>query len=405
MNISVDEHVNSDVVILGGGVSALWVANLLHQRGYRVVLIESAELGCGQTGFSQGIIHGGMKYALTGKVTDASRAVSNMTTLWNEALSGDGEIDLSSVNILSKTHNLCFMGGVTRGLKSLIGSQLLASESRVLNKDLYHAFLQKPSFNGRICEINEMVLDVPDLVSALAKPLNLNLYRSVEKATVHCLSQDKYGISIIDENKKNIMINPKKILFMAGAGNQDYTSLFNKKNIPCMQTRPLHMAVVLLKEPLDLYMHIVEKGHTPKLTITTHHTQNGQAFWYLGGELSEMGVSLSSEALIETAKKRLHHYFPWYCFDSCRWKTHRIDRAEGATVDGSRPQSTVLLTSRNAMMAWPTKLTLAPMLAMQICEKVEAAGLSPSGVLRARIIDLPIPPLSAGIRGVFNVDA
>ena len=55
-----------DVAIVGGGIAGIWLLNLLHHSGYRVVLFEAEEVGCQQTLGSQGMIHGGLKYELGG---------------------------------------------------------------------------------------------------------------------------------------------------------------------------------------------------------------------------------------------------------------------------------------------------------------------------------------------------
>jgi hypothetical protein len=46
--------------------------------GFSTVLVESASLGGGQSMKSQGIIHGGTKYALHGALTGASEAIADM---------------------------------------------------------------------------------------------------------------------------------------------------------------------------------------------------------------------------------------------------------------------------------------------------------------------------------------
>ena len=61
-----------DVLILGGGAAGLWLLDELHQAGYRVLLLETESHGLGQTISSQGIIHGGLKYALRGRPSRAS---------------------------------------------------------------------------------------------------------------------------------------------------------------------------------------------------------------------------------------------------------------------------------------------------------------------------------------------
>jgi glycerol-3-phosphate dehydrogenase len=64
-----------DVAIVGGGIAGLWLLARLRQRGYGALLIESERLGAGQTICAQGIIHGGAKYACTGRVSDSAKAL------------------------------------------------------------------------------------------------------------------------------------------------------------------------------------------------------------------------------------------------------------------------------------------------------------------------------------------
>ena len=91
-----------DVVIFGGGVAGLWLLARLCQAGYQALLLESNALGAGQTRFAQGIIHGGTKYALTGKLTASTAAVFAMPQIWRDCLQGQGEVDLSGAVVLSE---------------------------------------------------------------------------------------------------------------------------------------------------------------------------------------------------------------------------------------------------------------------------------------------------------------
>ena len=58
-----------DQLIVGGGIAGLWLQARLRQLGYASLLVENASLGGGQSVKSQGIIHGGAKYALHGALT------------------------------------------------------------------------------------------------------------------------------------------------------------------------------------------------------------------------------------------------------------------------------------------------------------------------------------------------
>src|SRR5882762_9084544 len=89
--------VKTDIVIIGGGIAGLWLLNRLRQLGYSAILLESNTLGGGQTHKAQGIIHGGMKYALQGEVTSSMAAITDMPKIWQHCLHGQGEIDLTHV--------------------------------------------------------------------------------------------------------------------------------------------------------------------------------------------------------------------------------------------------------------------------------------------------------------------
>src|SRR5579863_6345558 len=110
--------VETDIVIIGGGIAGLWLLNRLRQLGYSVILLEAKALGAGQTNKSQGIIHGGIKYALQGMVTHASEAIADMPKVWDDCLHGRGIIDLSQVPILSKHQYLWSTGSLASKIAS-----------------------------------------------------------------------------------------------------------------------------------------------------------------------------------------------------------------------------------------------------------------------------------------------
>ena len=93
-----------DLIIVGGGIAGLWLLNRATQEGYSALLLEKNSLGGGQTVRSQGIIHGGTKYALNGVLTQASNTIKEMPQRWRDCLAGNGEIDLSAAKILSEAH-------------------------------------------------------------------------------------------------------------------------------------------------------------------------------------------------------------------------------------------------------------------------------------------------------------
>jgi len=119
--------VNVDVLIIGGGIAGLWTLARLQQAGYKTVLLESQALGAGQTRFAQGIIHGGTKYALTGKLTASSEAVADMPSRWRACFEGSGELDLSQAELLSDAHYLWSTTSLTSRISGFFASKVMRS--------------------------------------------------------------------------------------------------------------------------------------------------------------------------------------------------------------------------------------------------------------------------------------
>src|SRR5690606_33565589 len=99
-------RIDKDIVIFGGGIAGLWLLNRLRNAGYRALLLESGALGQGQSVASQGMIHGGMKYALGGALTGATAAIADMPEHWRRCIAGQGEVDLRGARILSDAYYL-----------------------------------------------------------------------------------------------------------------------------------------------------------------------------------------------------------------------------------------------------------------------------------------------------------
>jgi len=98
--------VSCDIAIIGGGVAGLWLLNLLRQRGYNALLCEAIELGSAQSIASQGMIHGGIKYALGAALTGASEAIARMPERWRACLAGNGELDLRQVQVVAQAYHM-----------------------------------------------------------------------------------------------------------------------------------------------------------------------------------------------------------------------------------------------------------------------------------------------------------
>jgi hypothetical protein len=148
-----------------------------------------------------------------------------------------------------------------------------------------------------------------------------------------------------------------------------------------MQRRPLHMAMLRGDLP-ELYGHCVDRAHTrhTRVTVTSASDASGRTVWQVGGQIAEDGVAMSSPELIAAARRELSACIPGMKLGGVEWSTYRIDRAEPAS-GGRRPASAHAERDGPFIIAWPTKLALAPRLADAVMELLPPSAGVNAGVV------------------------
>ena len=110
---------------------------------------------------------------------------------------------------------------------------------------------------------------------------------------------------------------------------------------------------------------------------------------------------MSEAQVIDTAKNELRELFPWVNFGpssnygEARWATLRIDRAEPKQKGLVKPDKAfagIAEKHANVIVAWPTKLTLAPNMADAVEAQLNLAAKAPP--LPAACADLPAPRIA-----------
>lgn len=366
-----------DVAIFGGGVAGLWLLARLRQLGYQAVLFESQALGTGQTRYAQGIIHGGTKYALTGKLTGSSEAIVAMPARWRACLDGEGELDLRQARRLASNQYLWSTTSLTSRLSSFFASKLMRSRTRPVEGDERPQVLRDPAFKGQVYRLEEPVLDTASLVHALAEPYREAIYQ-INEETRLSRSDDGWQVTLAEEGK-TVSFSAKRLVLSAGKGNAALLQQCGLET-PVMQLRPLLMVMVrggTQPLPGELYAHCLGASANPRITITTHYDSEGRTVWYLGGQIAEEGVGRSEAEQIRAAQKELSELFPWLDLSDAQWGILPIDRAEPKMPGGARPDDVFADERDGVITAWPTKLALAPRLAEQIIEKIQQGGVKP----------------------------
>ena len=380
------ESLSTDVLIVGGGVAGLWLNARLRRLGFATLLVDKGALGGGQSVKSQGIIHGGTKYALHGALTGASEAIADMPRRWREALDGQGELDLSGARLLSDAHYLWSPGTLAGNLTSFFASKVVRSRVGQVKGDALPPALQHAQFKGKVYRLSELVLDVPSVIVRLAELAGNSLLAGERIEPLH------EGDELVGLRVDGRAIRAQRIVFSAGGGTAELLAAVGLQQ-PAMQRRPLHM--VMLKAPTlkPLYAHCLGGGSKPRITVTSHPAADGEWVWYLGGDLAEAaGVARNETAQIAAAQQELAELVPWIDLSAARWATLRIDRAEPAQSSLARPDNAFLAEQGRLLVGWPTKLALSP----DFSDRVEAAlardGIRPGN--HPPLPALPRPPVS-----------
>lgn len=365
-----------DVVVIGAGVAGLWTAARLRAQGWSVALLEARALGSGQTIASQGIIHGGVKYALTGKAGRASAMIAPMPEVWRACLENRPgcEIDLSAAKVLSEHQWIWTAGGVGARLAGAAASKVIRARAERVDADDRPAALRAAPRSVGVHRVPEPVLDPATLVEALSRHVGEHVFL-IDESTLEPGIGDggEAVIEVKDTAGAPVELRASRCVLCAGAGAEAVLARLAGRiehQTPTMQRRPLHMLLARGDLP-DLWAHCVGMSAVPRLTITSQREPDGRAVWYIGGGVAETGVERDEQAQIEAGRAALRDALPWLDTSRLEWSALRIDRAEGRTPDGSRPDEPVVGDAGAFIACWPTKLAFAPAVAREVAARLE----------------------------------
>lgn len=356
------KNIKVNTVIFGGGIAGLWLLHRLRKSGVDAVLLETNALGAGQTGLSQGIIHGGVKYALQGVLNRASQSIADMPRIWQESFEGYGEVNLSSARQLSDAQYLWSPKRLASRLTMFFASQVLRGRCEAVKKSDMPAPFSSDKFHGNLYRLSESVVDVYSVMESLAAPYHDYLLK---------INSDRLSIKVVQNKVQRIDYIYQDSLFHLSADNYVLAAGEHNEGIiahtrilrSMMQRRPLRMTMLTFDEITPIYAHCMGKGSKPVLTITSHQTSEGQWVWYVGGDLAETGAKKTQEKHERHVMKALRKALPWLSFKNIKMKSVYVNRAEAWQRDGHRPDLPFVKKEDDMIVVWPTKLAFAPMVA------------------------------------------
>ncbi len=356
-----------DVLVFGAGIAGLWTARALRARGDSCAILEPRGIGGVQSIASQGIIHGGIKYALTGAASRASRAIARMPEVWHACLGGSGPLDLREVRILSDSQTLFTTKGIGAKLAGVAASKAIRTGVERIRPDARPDGFAGAPRSIDLYRVDEPVLEPASLMHALSAPL-----RVLRLAGDAAVTRDQHGVTV---RLGGATLRARHAILGAGAGNGSLFTTLGIDDPPPMQRRPLHMTFARGASLPMLWAHAIGAGTKPVATITSQRDAAGRVVWYVGGELSETGIDRTAEEQIEAVRTGLARLVPWADMADVSWSTMRIDRAEPATATGRRPDEPFVETvAPGITVVWPTKLAFAPAVSERVMALVPPGG-------------------------------
>ena len=417
---SIKQHALScDIAIIGGGIAGLWLLNRLINNGYNAILFESKALGSDQTVASQGMIHGGIKYTLSGAFTSASEAIADMPAHWQACMEGKGNVDLQGAQTLSDHFYMWSSNSALSKMTTFLASKATRGRISKVHDNECPAIFQNNQFKGSLYKLVDMVLDVPSVVKTLADNCQGRIFKidwnkaqwhhgsdEPHESNKHAVSNKQVALDFLYDGQ-NYRLKAKQFVLTAGQGNEGILQELGIDS-PKMQCRPLQQVMIKHNYPHAFYGHCLGAETTPRLTISSHPCNYKKSnyeqgndeqnqIWYLGGTLAEKGANLPPETLIANAKKELEELMPWVDLSEAQWATLPVNRAEPKQLNFARPDKAFTSITKecpNVIVAWPTKLTLCPNLADEIITLLDQQKVTSSSSPTPNLHFLSTPPIA-----------
>ncbi|MBX3364564.1 MAG: FAD-dependent oxidoreductase [Phycisphaeraceae bacterium] len=381
-------HAKCDVAVIGGGIAGLWTAALLRNSGYGVIVI-TPDFGGGQTIASQGIIHGGVKYALGGLAGDDSAAIAEMPERWRRALAGEGPVDLRGAHTLSENCLLWTRPGRGARLMAAAAARTIREKPRKLEPAHRPPPFDMAPGGVEVYALSEPVLAAHSVLLALRAGLTCLVCPDEAGAIELSLESGRVHTVRVRAPQHHLDVRAAAIVLAAGAANETLFQAVKAGRERAMQRRPLHMVMVRGRLP-RVYGHCIGMHPRPLATITSTADSQKRCVWYIGGQIAEDGVSMSSSDLIAKAKHEMAQNLPWISLDGTQWATWRVDRAEARMPGQRKPDGPAILNRGNLLAGWPTKLAFAPLIAEQLLDHIRQLRVEPTGT--ATVPDGAPPP-------------
>lgn len=381
---------NVDLLIIGGGVSGLWLLNRARREGYNAILIEGSQLGSGQTVHGQGFILGQPVIGPISPNDPGLKLLAQMPERWRRHLAGAvDDVDLSQAATLAeRTYSWTLdskkPGGFGIGkLFRRKSSVREATGTPVGETTELPASLRHEGFRGELRLIEGLVVDNRSVVAALAAPVMPYVFQNRGPA----VKARDGAFNLRADGREPVVIKARKIVFTAGIG------------VTVLGCVPLHVwrqHMVMVRGahlPDDLYVNAIDRDGQRRFNLTSHRDNEGRAVWYVGGALADVGSQFEPAQQIAACRKELAEQLPWVDLREAQFSTVRVDRAAARQRAGVAVLP-VVREMGDAITAWPASLSTIPLLVDQVMDMLGSGGVRPEPGSLELLDDWPRPDVA-----------
>ena len=212
------------IVVIGGGATGCGVARDLSLRGYRVILIESGDLGSGTSSRFHGMLQSGARYVVsdTAYAAECYREREIISKIIPEAVEKIGGVFVSlkneQGNFPDKFVTCC--GKAKIPCEEIDSKQFLKNE-KALTKDI-----------ERVFKVPDAIINPWKLVNALAKDIkNLGgkIFTNHQVISINHENNLINSVEVINKNGIKNNIHCEAVINASGAWSGKIANLFNQE--------------------------------------------------------------------------------------------------------------------------------------------------------------------------------
>lgn len=352
-----------DVLVVGGGVQGLLALRRLVAAGYSAVLVESGLLGGRQSGHAHGLLHRGYHSQDAAWIARLNKAAP----FWDAMRRANGlHVEASSG----------LVGFASAGSRDRWFAGWQAPNVALPFQGVGTPAAIAPSVPLYYARTPEYAINCADLLRRVASPLAAHIGRVRSTMTFELSGSAIRRVNVTAPNGRRLAIQPRSVVFAAGGGNAELVRRLGGPRTPGVEKLQSDSAgwMIVLRGPArELPTTSAFFPESNRLTIVSRR-DGADNVWLIDGS----GPNLEGEWIATIAGHLRRLTARPLRSSALRWGVYPAPKYEpaGHRVEGEGVES---FGFSNLAVAWPVKLTLAPLGADDLLANVRNTVPQPRG--------------------------